>query len=73
MRHYDNEDLIVAKLPTGVRALYLTWTVEAEVNNGGFNRYYYNTDDRFAADAVVAFEYGGLSAHTHGALTYAMV
>jgi len=61
--HYDNEAVIVAKLPKGSRALYLTWTVEAEVNNGGFNQYYYNTNDQFAADAVGAFEYFGAIEH----------
>jgi hypothetical protein len=33
------------------------------VNNGGFNQYYYNTDDRFASDAVAAFEYFGAAEH----------
>ncbi len=60
---YDKEEAIVAKLPAGVRALYLTWTVEAEVNNGGFNQYYYNTDNKFASDAVGAFEYFGATEH----------
>src|SRR5260370_12205079 len=60
---YEKEEAIVAKLPAGVRALYLTWTVEAEVNNGGFNQYYYNTDNKFASDAVGAFEYFGATEH----------
>ncbi len=37
------------------RAFWLTWVVEGEVNNGGFNQYYWNTNDRFATDAVDAF------------------
>ena len=61
--HYDNEETIIAKLPSGIRALYVTWTVEAEVSNGGFNQYYYNTDDKFASDAVGAFEYFGATQH----------
>jgi hypothetical protein len=61
--HYDNEEAILAKLPSGIRALYVTWTVEAEVSNGGFNQYYYNTDDKFASDAVGAFEYFGATQH----------
>ncbi|HEY6096153.1 MAG TPA: DUF4375 domain-containing protein [Gallionellaceae bacterium] len=64
--HDDGEEAIVANLPPGIRALYLTWTVEAEVNNGGFNQYYFNTDGKFASDAVQAFEYFG--AHQHAAL-----
>ena len=61
--HYDREEAIVANLPAGVRALYLTWTVEAEVNNGGFNQYYFNTDGKFASNAVDAFQYFGASEH----------
>jgi hypothetical protein len=37
--------------------------VEAEVNNGGFNQYYFNTDGKFATEAVRAFEYFGASEH----------
>jgi hypothetical protein len=61
--HYEQEQAIIAQLPLGVRALYHTWTVEGEVKNGGFNQYYYNTEDKFASDAVGAFEYFGASEH----------
>jgi len=61
--HYDEEVEIVRGLSTGVRATYLTWIVEAEVNNGGFNQYYFNTDGKFAAEAVDAFEYFGATQH----------
>ena len=61
--HYEQEAAIVAKLPPGVRSLYLTWTVEAEVNNGGFNQYFFNTDGKFASQAVEAFEYFGAMDH----------
>lgn len=60
---YDEEGTRVRELPIGIRALYLTWTVEAEVNNGGFNQYYYNTDDKFSSEAVAAFEYFGATEH----------
>lgn len=59
----DHEAEIVAGLPSGVRATWLTWIVEAEVNNGGFNQYYFNTDGQFASDAVAAFEYFGAKEH----------
>jgi hypothetical protein len=61
--HYDEEAEIVGDLPPGIRATYLTWIVEAEVNNGGFNQYYFNTDGRFASEAVDAFEYFGATQH----------
>ena len=40
--------------------------MEGEVNNGGFNQYYWNTDDRYSEDAVDAFEF--FSATDHAAL-----
>ncbi len=61
--HYDEEVEIVGALSPGVRATYLTWIVEAEVNNGGFNQYYFNTDGKFSVEAVDAFEYFGAAQH----------
>jgi hypothetical protein len=61
--NYEREEEIVATLPKGVRALWLTWVVEGEVNNGGFNQYYWNTGDRFASDAVEAFRLFGATQH----------
>ena len=63
---YDHEVAIVAKLPIGTQALYITWWVEAEVNNGGFNQYYWNNAGKFADQAAEAFEF--FSAHEHAAL-----
>jgi len=34
---------VVRNLSNGQRAVYVTWIVEAEVNNGGFNQFYYNS------------------------------
>lgn len=48
---------VVRTLSPGVRATYLTWLVEAEVNNGGFNQYYFNSAGKFASETVDAFEY----------------
>ena len=61
--HYDQEGEIVETLSVGVRATYLTWIVEAEVNNGGFNQYYFNTDGEFALEAADAFQYFGAVEH----------
>lgn len=63
---YENEAEILSTLPVGIRAVYLTWRVAAEVNNGGFNQYYWNSTGRFADDAVEAFEF--FSAHEHAEL-----
>jgi hypothetical protein len=63
---YEDEAEIVSKLPSGIRALYVTWGVEAEVNNGGFNQYYWNSSGQFAEEAVAAFEF--FSAPNHAGL-----
>lgn len=61
--HYDDEANIANMLPPGVRALYVTWEVEAEVNNGGFHQYYWNTQDRYSREAVNGFEFFGAVKH----------
>lgn len=63
---YQHEAEILAQLPAGLRALYLTWGVMSEVNNGGFNQYYWNGGVRFAEQAVAAFEF--FSAHAYADL-----
>jgi len=60
---YDNESRVVRGLSTGLRAVYTTWIVEGEVNNGGFNQYFWNTRGVFADDAVAGFKLFGANAH----------
>lgn len=60
---WDHEVEIVGSFAPGVRATLLTWAVEADVNNGGFNQYYFNTNGTFAVPAVEAFEYFGAVQH----------
>ncbi len=60
---YEIEREIISGLAPGTRAFYLTWVVETEVNNGGFNQYYFNTSGMFASEAVGAFEYFGANKH----------
>ena len=57
---------ILATMPAGIRALYVTSGVEDEVNNGGFNQYYWNSTGQFADQAVAAFEFFG--AHQYAEL-----
>ena len=66
MNGHDEEAEILATLPSGIRALYVTAGVEDEVNNGGFNQYYWNSTGQFADQAVAAFEFFG--AHEHAEL-----
>jgi hypothetical protein len=53
---------VLKTLPAGFRALYATWWVEAEVNNGGFNQYFWNPAGEFAAEAVEGFDLIGAPA-----------
>ncbi len=43
-------------LPKGFQVIYTTWCVEAEVNNGGFNQYFFNSSGQFAIEAIDGFE-----------------
>jgi hypothetical protein len=47
---------LVRALPPGVRAVYTTWLVDAEVNNGGFNQFFFNPAGQFAGDALAGYE-----------------
>lgn len=62
----SDEDAVLKSLSDGNRALWLTWIVEGEVNNGGFNQYYWNTGGRHSSEAVASFEF--FSATQHAAL-----
>jgi len=55
---HKNAKEIVGALPSGVRALYITWIVEAEVN-----RYYWNSSGQFSDDAVGALEFFSAAKH----------
>ena len=46
-------------MPIGIQALYSTWIVDAEVNNGGFNQYFWNSSGAFAEVAVDGFVFFG--------------
>lgn len=63
---YENAREALEEFPVGLRAIYLTCDVEGEVNNGGFNQYYWNKSGEFANEAVEAFEF--FSATKHAAL-----
>jgi hypothetical protein len=49
---FDNEFEHIKKLSAGQQMFWATWILEAEVNNGGFNQYYYNSDGEFAEMAL---------------------
>lgn len=49
---YDREYEIVTGLSKGMQYLYATWMMEAEVNNGGFHQFFFNSTGRFAREAL---------------------
>ncbi|WP_444996089.1 DMP19 family protein [Aliikangiella sp. IMCC44359] len=52
---YDNQYNIVKGLSKGFQAIFTTWWVEAEVNNGGYNQYFWNSTGEFAFEALYGF------------------
>jgi len=54
--NYDRQYEIVTGLSKGFQAIYTTWWVEAEVNNGGFNQYFWNSSGEFAIEAIEGFK-----------------
>jgi len=46
-------------LPEGIQALYSTWLVDAEVANGGFNQYFWNTPSELVTEAIAGFTFFG--------------
>jgi hypothetical protein len=48
---WEDEDLLalLASLPEGFGIVYSTWVLDAEVDNGGFHQYFWNTRGRYVA------------------------
>src|SRR5687768_4181856 len=46
---------IVRAMPAGVRAIYTTWLVDAEVCNGGFNQLFWNPSGELGGDALAGY------------------
>ena len=53
---WGREAPIIRSLPAGVRAIYTTWLVDAEVNAGGFDQYFFNSSGQYAGDALAGYE-----------------
>lgn len=53
---WGREAPIVRALPSGVRSIYTTWLVDAEVNAGGFRQYFFNSSGQYAGDALAGYE-----------------
>ena len=60
---WEHQYEIVHRLSPGFRMVYATWQVEAEVNNGGYNQFFWNSLGEFADDAVAGFRLIGAREH----------
>lgn len=40
---------LLVTLPAGFRTVYTTWLLDAEVGNGGFHQYFWNTEAQYVA------------------------
>ncbi|SHM03981.1 DUF4375 domain-containing protein [Mucilaginibacter sp. OK098] len=64
---YTEEYEAVLTFSKAQQAIYIIWCLEAEVNNGGFNQYYFNSSGQFASLTPDALQLVG--AHKFSALT----
>ena len=60
---YEREFEIVTALSPGVRMVYATWFLEAEVANAGFLQYFFNSTGRFASEALEGYRLIGALQH----------
>jgi Domain of unknown function (DUF4375) len=54
---------IVTALPFGIQAVYTTFFLDAEVRNGGFNQYFWNSTGQFAIEALEGLRFFGATDH----------
>jgi hypothetical protein len=59
----DREREVFSALSPGFRAVFSTSVLEGEVDNGGFNQFFWNSSGAYAADAVAGLELLGATAH----------
>jgi len=58
-KDYKKEYTTLLTLSKGRQAIYTIWCVEGEVNNGGFNQFYFNSSGLYAHLAPEAFKLVG--------------
>lgn len=60
---YENEDAIISRMSPGIQAVYMTWWVQAEVDNGGLHQYFYNKGVDWAFKALEGYRLLGAPKH----------
>lgn len=53
---WSNQYEVISSLPKACQDIYSTFTIESEVNNGGFNQCYYNSSKEFTRMAEEGFK-----------------
>jgi hypothetical protein len=59
----ENPFSAFAKLPRGMQYVYATALLEGEVENGGFNQYFYNVSSDYALEALAGYQEIGAVEH----------
>ena len=54
-RNFEHAVEVTSNLSAGFRMVYATWVLEGEVNNGGFNQFFWNRGGNLAAHARDGF------------------
>ena len=68
---YENELSNIQKLTIGQQGFWSTWILEGEVNNGGFNQFYFNSSRQYSKMAEIGFrtigteKYAGLTSRAN--------
>lgn len=60
---FKNEDAVMRRMPEGLRAYYAMFIMDGEINNGGFEQYYVNTDGSWEREALRCYEMIGAKQH----------
>lgn len=60
--NYEDSYEIISLLSSGFRMVYSTWYLEAEINNGGFNQFFWNCGE-FAEEALEGLRVLGTEEH----------
>ena len=60
---HDHEFDIVSQMSQGMQAVYTTWWVQAEIDNGGFHQYFYNKGTQWALKALEGYHLLGAPKH----------
>jgi Domain of unknown function (DUF4375) len=59
----EHQDEVLADATPGQRAIYALWVADLEVNNGGFEQFFFNESDAVLAEAIDGADLVGASAN----------